>query len=178
MNTSNNRRYRETEQRIKDAFFNLLDSEKMEHISVQDICHTARISRPTFYTHYEDINDMIMKIEQDKAETIYAILRSRTIPSVKIFEKYFDYLKENRSFYTEYLCSGENALISQSLMDTYLKENQDYYAGLGVNEESIKYLMIFFAAGLKAIALRWLKGGCKEPSAEMAELIHKAYFQE
>lgn len=176
MNTSNNRRYHETEQKIKAAFLQLLDLGKsLEQIYVQDICNIAGISRPAFYTHYEDINDMFIKIEQEKAENIKEILMNEAVPSFQVFEKYFDYLKDNRSFYTAYFSSVDNAYVSWAMMDTYLKENKMYYEKSGLEEESIRYLMTFFSAGLKALALRWLKGGCKESSSEMVSLIHKAY---
>lgn len=176
MNTSNNRRYQETEQKIKDAFLHLLDSGKrMEQISVQDICRMARISRPSFYTHYEDINEMVLKTEREKAEQIQAILMREAVPTAGIFETYFDYLKDNRSFYMAYFSSGENAY-SQSLMDAYFREHQTDYQDSGMDAESVKYLMTFFSAGLKAVAYRWLKGGCKETSFAMAAFIHRTYF--
>lgn len=177
MNTSNNRRYQETEQKIINAFFHLLDSGKtIDQIFVQDICHTARISRPSFYTHYEDINDMIMKIEKEKAGNIQTILMQETALSPRMLEKYFDYLKENRTFYIAYFSSGDNAHISQPMMDTYLNDHPEHYTKAGMNEERIRYCMTFFSAGLKAAAFRWLNGGCKESSSEMADLIHKLYF--
>lgn len=98
MNTSNNRRYQDTEQKIVNAFFHLLESGKtLEQISVQNICHIAGISRPSFYTHYEDINDMVVKIEKEKAENIQVILMNEAIPSFRILKRYFEYLKENRT---------------------------------------------------------------------------------
>lgn len=88
--------------------------------------------------------------------------------------KWYGY--ENRGFYAAYFGSWDNAYISQSMMDTYFKENFAHYTKAGLDEESMKYLMTFFSAGLKAIALRWLKGGCKQSSVDMVSLIHRAFF--
>lgn len=174
MNTSNNRRYQETEHKINRAFFQLLDSGKtIDQIFVQDICQIAHISRPSFYTHYEDINDMIVKIEKEKAKSIRDILISEAIPSGRTLEKYFEYLQENRSFYIAYFSSGDNSHIAKPLMDAYFKQNRNYHEQTGLSGESLKYLMSFFASGLKAVACDWLTGGCRESPAQMASLVQK-----
>lgn len=158
------------------TFVILMESGKtIEQISVQNICRIAEISRPSFYTHYEDINDMVMKIEKEKAENIQVILMNEAIPSFQILKRYFEYLKENRIFYIAYFSSGDNAHISQPMMDTYLKYHREYHTKTGLDEESTRYLMTFFSAGLKAVAFRWLKGGCKKSPAEMAALVKPAF---
>ena len=63
MNISNNKRYIETEERIHLAFEKLLSVKSFNEITVNSICNEAGISRPSFYAHYEDINDMMNQIE-------------------------------------------------------------------------------------------------------------------
>ena len=60
MNISNNKRYIETEARIHLAFEKLLSVKSFNEITVNNICNEAGISRPSFYAHYEDINDMMI----------------------------------------------------------------------------------------------------------------------
>lgn len=176
MNTSNNSRYQETEQKIKDAFFHLLNTGRtIDRIFVQDVCRIAEISRPSFYAHYEDINDLVIQIEKEKAEKIQSILMSEALPPVQVFKQYFEYLKANQSFYIAYFCSGDNSHISQSMMDVYLQENIEFYIKSGLDKESVRYLMTFFSSGLKAIALQWLKGGCRESSSDMVALLDRVY---
>lgn len=82
MNISNNRRYQETEQRIQSAFLKLLESGKdIDEIYIQDICRAGNITRPTFYSHYEDINDLVMQIEMEKAERIRSIMTAYAVPT-------------------------------------------------------------------------------------------------
>ena len=48
------RRARYTKMVIHDAFFELLESEGFDKMSVTDICKRADVNRGTFYLHYED----------------------------------------------------------------------------------------------------------------------------
>ena len=62
MNMSGNSRYIDTEGKIQCAFMELLGKKSLNAVSVSDICTMAHISRPSFYAHYDDINDLIMHI--------------------------------------------------------------------------------------------------------------------
>lgn len=167
MNISNNRRYQETEQRIQSAFLKLLESGKdIDEIYIQDICRAGNITRPTFYSHYEDINDLVMQIEMEKAERIRSIMTAYAVPTQRSLEQYFEYLQDNRIFYLAFFRAGDRSYISRPLMESYLEEYADTS-----RHESIQYQMDFFAAGLKAVAFRWLKSGCVQSPTEMAMLV-------
>ena len=49
-------------QRLADAFWNLLETNKVNEITVGNIAAKAGLNRGTFYYHFDDINDMITKI--------------------------------------------------------------------------------------------------------------------
>ena len=76
MNISNNKRYIETEARIHLAFEKLLSVKSFNEITVNNICNEAGISRPSFYAHYEDINDMMNQIELERGLAIKQMLIS------------------------------------------------------------------------------------------------------
>ena len=63
MNTKNNSRYKISSDKIETAFLTLLLNHKYEDITISQICNQANINRSTFYCHYSDINDLIIKIE-------------------------------------------------------------------------------------------------------------------
>lgn len=120
MNISNNKRYIETEARIHLAFEKLLSVKSFNEITVNNICNEAGISRPSFYAHYEDINDMMNQIELEKSLPIKQMLISADRLTVDSFESYFNYLQNNKSFYVAYLGISTNGTITTDLMNTFI----------------------------------------------------------
>ncbi|MBP3476892.1 MAG: TetR/AcrR family transcriptional regulator [Lachnospiraceae bacterium] len=176
MNTSNNKRYQETEQKIIDTFLHLLqEGKKLDEIYVQDICRLSGISRPSFYTHYEDINDLILKIEQEKMEHIHTILMQESVPSFETFLKYFQFLKENRSFYIAFFSTNDTFHITTALMDSFVHNHKQFFPDSCLDLKTATYLMISFSASLKSLAYKWLLDGCEETPDEMVEILEKAY---
>ena len=58
-------RIRRTKKSIRDAFFELIDENGFDSVTVKDITDRALISRNTFYLHYEDKFDLLNKISNE-----------------------------------------------------------------------------------------------------------------
>lgn len=169
MNISGNKRYLETEQRIMDAFIELLNRKDINSISVSDICKIGHLSRSTFYSHYEDINALVYKIEEDKSKKIKELLVLSTCSLHDKLVQYFDFLRENKRFYKAYFTMDSNTSLVSEMMQSY-KENLISSNSYSV---AVHYYMLFFKAGIKEIAAEWLNRDCIELSAYMADLLTK-----
>ncbi len=169
MNITNNKRYKETEAGIQDAFLTLLERKQINDISVKDICSVARISRPSFYSHYDDINDLIIKLEYEKSYHISTILAKPNPLTNNDFINYLSYIKENKNFYIAYFKCENNLHISQHIMQQYITVNQR-----SITPE-LRYYMLFFMAGLKAVVFDWLSGNCVEPIEQISEILMEQY---
>ena len=51
MNTPNNKRRKESQEKIIRVFLNLIQSKEVPEITVSDICKQANINRSTFYAN-------------------------------------------------------------------------------------------------------------------------------
>lgn len=169
MNISGNSRYKETEKKIQEAFLSLLESKHVNAISIHAICSYAHISRPTFYAHYEDINDLILKTEQHHSTHIAALLASQNILTQTDFTSYVSYIKEHKNFYIAYFSYEGNANISQSIMDAYLASSQLQ------SSPAITYQMLFFMGGLKTVLYDWLIRNCPETIEEISKILLTQY---
>lgn len=169
MNTSMNRRYQETEERIGQAFTKLLSVKQYYTITVQDICNHAQISRPSFYSHYDDIHDLLEHMEQEKGVQIQDLLISDDSLSVDSFERYFSFLKENRGFYLAYLTVSDRGTVTNDLMEAFLHTHN-----ISPNDR-IHYQMLFFMAGLKSIACRWMLDDCSAPIRLLSQIAYDQY---
>ena len=169
MNIKNNKRRRESQEKLEKAFIELLQSNQVKDITVSDLIKVAGLNRSTFYANYLDIFDLADKT-REKLEREFSNLfadydyfneRSGAL-------KMFLHIKENQLFYQTYfkLCYDDKHLIS--ICDPRRVE-QEHVA------ENLKYHIEFFRNGLNAIIKLWLADGCKESPEEMAEVLKQEY---
>ena len=62
---------------LKQALLHLLLEKPYKKISIQDLCHQAKVGRSTFYNHYYDKNDFessIMKLATSPCLKIFVLL--------------------------------------------------------------------------------------------------------
>lgn len=64
MSSRSNKRYKEPKSRMQKVLFSLLEKKPINEISVRELCFSAHISLPSFYAHYDDINDLATKQRQ------------------------------------------------------------------------------------------------------------------
>lgn len=169
MNVKNNKRRRESRDRIERAFIELLQTRDIEKISVSELIKITQLNRSTFYANYVDIFDLADKT-REKLEREF----SNLFADYDYFnersgaEKMFTHIKENQMFYKTYfkLCYDDKHLIS--VYDAKRAE-QEKISG------NMKYHIEFFRNGLNAIIKLWLAGGCQESPAEMAQVLKQEY---
>ena len=103
MNTKNNKRYKISNQKIETAFLTLILNNRYEDITISQICEFADINRSTFYAHYDDINDLIIKIEAKFAKGMASIFDFGLRQTNEAFVEMFRFIKENKFFYKAFL---------------------------------------------------------------------------
>lgn len=169
MNTTNNKRRRDSKEKITKSFVELLQTREIKDITVSDIIKMTGLNRSTFYANYIDIFDLADKTRETLenefsnlfAEYDYFNERSGAL-------KMFTHIKENQLFYKTYfkLCYDEKHLIS--IYDPRRAEKEHI-------DSNLKYHIEFFRNGLNAIIKLWLSGGCKESPEEMAQVLKQEY---
>ncbi|MDR0832424.1 MAG: TetR/AcrR family transcriptional regulator [Bacillales bacterium] len=179
MNTLGNSRYRFIEEIIEESVFSLLKRRKYDDFSIKEICHEANINRSTFYAHFADINDLLLKIESKMSKKIELIFKpTDDVYDFQVFVTMFDFIKENRFFYKAFL-KGNYGVSVESEM---IKKIRPYFRavitrkGLNYSDNEALYHMLFFTGGLKLICARWLEHNCLETSQEMAKVIVDEYL--
>lgn len=69
-----NRSARRTRALIEQAFLELVEQKPIRKVTVQELIDRADICRTTFYTHYQDIPDLVDSIEQALLQEVRAAL--------------------------------------------------------------------------------------------------------
>lgn len=94
-----------TKHKMKNAFLELARNTSVHKISITNLVVHAGVSRGTFYTHYENIHDMLEDIGQDLLNGLEAIWQVpvthhsvlHLLPSSS--EQFVQYLSENRDIF-------------------------------------------------------------------------------
>ena len=108
MNTPNNRRKKESMERIEKVFIELLQTKELGEISVSDICKRAGLNRTTFYANYTDIYGLADAI-RDKLENEVSDLYKEEVTQgfdSHDYLKLFRHIKDNQIFYKTYFKLG------------------------------------------------------------------------
>lgn len=170
MNTKNNKRKRESMQKIEQVLVEFLQTKELNQISVSDICKKAGLNRSTFYANYIDIYDLadtIRKKLEDEVSELYKDEITEGFNSNN-YLVLFQHIKDNQIFYQTYFKLGYDEKYKIWQYDYNLAKK--HFGGC-----FIEYHMEFFKSGLNRIIKMWLYNGCKESPEEMFEIIKSEY---
>ena len=170
MNTKNNRRRRESIEKIERAFIEMLQHKELNEITVSDICKKCELNRSTFYAHFIDIYDLADKIREHLEEEVGRLYEAEQTQKFNSndYLRLFRHIKENQLFYRTYFKLGYDSQVKVWAYDN--KQAESYF-----DNQHIEYHIEFFRSGFNAIVKMWLEGGCKETPEEMDEIIRSEY---
>ena len=170
MNTPNNKRKKESMERIEKVFIELLQTKELNEISVSDICKRAGLNRTTFYANYADIYGLADAIRDKLENEVSGLYKEEVTQGLNSndYLKLFRHIKDNQIFYNTYFKLGYDNNYKIIRYDTAL-------ARVHFQNRFIEYHMEFFKAGITHIIKLWLKGGCKESPEDMFEIIKSEY---
>lgn len=175
MNIKNNIRYKMSSEKIETAFLTLILNHKYEDITISQVCKQAGINRSTFYCHYDDINDLIVKIESKFAKGMAGIFNYGERQNHQAFVEMFTFIKENKYFYKAFLSIPYQTLAETNTKKDILSNVKEKKAIPTNNEIELIYRASFFGAGIKEMCRIWLERHCKESPEEMAYTLFKEY---
>ena len=169
MNTPNNKRKKDSQERIEKAFLQEVQTKELSEIKVSDICKDAKINRTTFYANYIDIYDLADKV-RDRMMLEFASMFDRSAGHTpQNFLKMFKHIKDNQIFYKTYFkLNYDNYPIPSTYYDKTTAKEWN-------REKLIEYHAEFFKAGITAIIKKWLNNNCKESPEDITNVIVNEY---
>ena len=165
MNVKNNKRKRESIEKIEKAFIEMLMTKELNQISVTDICNETGLNRSTFYANFTDVyalaDSLREKLEADFDEQFK---KETNRDAVTMFR----HIYENQLFYKAYFKLGYDESHQVYVYDMPRAE-KDF------GSKNVKYHIEFFRNGFNAIIKMWLNSGCRETPEEMADILKAEY---
>lgn len=170
MNTANNKRKRDSMERIEKVFIELLQKKELNEISVSDICKRAKLNRTTFYANYTDIYGLADAIRDGLENEVSNLYKDEITQGFNSndYLKLFRHIKDNQIFYQTYFKLGYDNNYKIFIYDVDLAKKH-------FQNKFIEYHMEFFKAGITKIIKLWLQKGCKESPEDMVEIIKSEY---
>lgn len=173
MNIPNNKRKKESQEKIQKVFIELIQTKEINEISVSDICKRANLNRSTFYSNYIDIYDLADKIKETLFQDVLNLYPDETKEKKHSYDflKLFNHIKENQLFYKTYfkLDYDDDFTMLERMLDD--SDFEKYYS----NKDNLHYHITFFKHGLNAVLKRWLNRGCIEPPEVIRDIIVSEY---
>ena len=115
-----NKLSKKTDELIKEALaFLLYEGNDLNDITVTDLINKAGISRSSFYTHYNSINDLVESIQDETLDVLSSdITNFNNIDDIyNYIDKIFEILKNNEYFYKSILNSDEAFKFANNIID-------------------------------------------------------------
>lgn len=170
MNTKNNRRRRESVEKIEKAFLDFLQTRELSQIKVSDICKVAGINRSTFYASFADVYELADDIRVHLMDEVSRLYKQEVENQYfsNDFLRLFKHIRDNQIFYSTYfkLCYDSSR---QAKLYDICQAQTDF------DNKFIDYHIEFFRNGFNAIVKSWLQSGCKETPEEMYEILLSEY---
>ncbi len=174
MNSKKNKHYQQTDQKIKKAILDIIESDK--NPTVAQICRIVNINRTTFYLHYEDIvelmEDLQNEIFQSFTDSYTKEKLDLTFMSYLSYKLFAQHVKENKKFYKYYFRVNTSFPLKDGY--DYIYENIiiPYFHELHiVEEEIIKLRFVCFQAGFTITLKDWVEHDCHLSCDDVAKIL-------
>ena len=163
---------------IRQAFTMLLEEKPIQRISVTELCRKAGVNRSTFYAHYQDIYDLLDKIEEEMLEELTKALaplldsQSGELSPLQITTGIYQCLRDNADVYTIALGEHGDRDFALRLLDI---GRESCLAGYSrqfpqVSPQRLEYFYAFASGGHMSLLRKWMEEGMTVPAQAMAQL--------
>lgn len=148
---------------ITDALVELLDEKSLDKITVTDIVKRADINRGTFYSHYDNVLDVVNSIFETAFEVIKDSIDDPEPDETPNFEYMLKQLQsvmeENTEFFRKIYSSDINMKIYEQISNVlleYILDREEVFSN--VPHEDFVFYTSFYAGGIIKLYRDWFVG--------------------
>ncbi len=192
------RRILRTKRMLKEALFTLILEKGYDGVTVEDITEKADLGRTTFYLHYRDKEDLLLKSIDAIADDLLAKIlpanllggAARDIPTFTEMQQVnpvllvFQHAGENANLYRIILRGGSatpaagrfREIIGTAAM-TFFQANLKATRPGQPPAVPLDVLANYFAGSLLSLVTWWLENATPYPPEQMAALFRQLFFQ-
>ena len=142
-------KYKNTARKMVLALIALMEKKSFESITIKELCEKADVNRSTFYSHYQNLNELL---DEARGYIIHLFLQETAILNI----------------------TPDCFLnLSDEILVPYLKViSIPLCNSIGITDRTmITYLTNFYNSGCHSIIMQWLEGGCKDSIPYICRII-------
>jgi AcrR family transcriptional regulator len=173
-NRKNNARYRQTETRMEACALALMRDAPSRRLTVRAVCEAAEVNRSTFYAHFQDIPDMLGKMEDYLHGELLGRYPTTGVEalSAESFVPFLEHVADHAYFYRVTLPLRHDFPLRQGLDQIMDKVVRPRCEAAGVtDEELMTYYLVFFQAGFTMVLRRWVERDCVDDKLVVAKAL-------
>ena len=171
-----NQRISLTKRLLKETLLRLLKEKDLDEISITELCRESEINRATFYRHYTLPKDVLLDIQKDFINELYAA--TKHIKSETDAEKYLEHLclffYEHSALvkcFTENDLDYEIELLLSKFFQSILKFEKRLTNDM--SETNITIINAYLAGGAYSVLRKWINGEIQKTPKEIAQIALK-----
>lgn len=176
MNEKTDLRVIKTDKALFNALLELMKEKTFEEIKVSDICNKALVNRSTFYAHYVDKYELLVKLIDDlKLNLLTELQKNENDFNSKAFfmnmlELIIDHIDEKRDTYSAILVNNRNGILMDILLsvaNNYLNEKIEHEKNSINPNIPSEIITKFYLGAAVGIGSEWLNNKNKYTKEEL-----------
>ena len=170
------RRIQRTRQLLRDALMSLILEMGYDSVRIQDITDRANLGRGTFYLHYRDKEELLVKSLQEVCDDLadHARQREKQTPIGLVA---FQHAAENPELYRAILGAKGASAITRQIRDYVIKDilTKGREGVLPISDSSVptEIYANFWVGALTGLIDWWLERGMPYSAEYMANTFHQ-----
>jgi AcrR family transcriptional regulator len=179
------RRVERTHQLLRRALFQLIQEKGFESLSVQDIIDRANVGRATFYTHFDNKEDLLVSGFEDlrgelRERQREALSRGRGLNerALAFSQEMFSHADEHRALFRAMVGRKSGAVVQRMihrlLVDLVREEVKAFASAKDSKSVPAEAQVQFLAGGFFGLLMWWLDGP-RSLSVEEVNLLFRRF---
>lgn len=161
---------------LSNSLKKLLNKKPLNKITVKDIVNDCKLTRQTFYYHFQDIYELLDWTY--KNEIGHILNKAENQSWEKVIKGILNYIKENKTMFSYTIQAVGREYFEQAIYpDLYeFSKNKILKASTKINDipkEKVNFLANLQATTLISLIVQWVNNGMKENPDELAKMLDK-----
>lgn len=162
---------------LRDAMIQLLHEKSFDQISTTELVKIAKVSRSSFYTHYQDKYDMIEAYQRRLFETIQYVFEKNNGNLHATMLETFEFLQRNQ-IYAALLSENGSKEIHQFMLQKLKDLLQNSIFPQDSKRNNLGklgkiYATTYYANAIFGTTQSWLRRNQKETPTQIADLLQE-----